>query len=200
MSTLSINNEIIEFIISNCKRIMKKRKKPPFLPISVFRPADRNFGRNVSADFDRNFGRNFGFGRTLINYKYFNYHWSTWILSFIQVWSADLNEMANQILHLLHIWITPPHQIMLTLIYQSSRANVNFPKIPCFLKEGMRCLWKWGSRSHSTKNPHFLQRKENLIFPSFHAKRLFHGDLCFQKYYIPLYVCTNEQFINSKHL
>ena len=135
-----------------------------------------------------------------INYKYFNYHWSTWILSLIQVWSDDLNEMTNQILHLLHIWITPPHQIMLTLIYQSSRANVNFPKIPCFLKEGMRCLWKWGSRSHSTKNPHFLQRKENLIFPSFHAKRLFHGDLCFQKYYIPLYVCTNEQFINSKHL
>ena len=57
------------------------------------------------------------------------YHWSTWILSFIQVWSAgDLNEMANQNLHLLHIWITPPHQIMLTLIYQSFRANVNFPK------------------------------------------------------------------------
>ena len=135
-----------------------------------------------------------------INYKYFNYHWSTWILSLIQVWSDDLNEMTNQILHLLHIWITPPHQIMLTLIYQSSRANVNFPKIPCFLKEGMRCLWKWGSRSHSTKNPHFLQRKENLIFPSFHAKRLFLSwRSVFSKILYTL-VCTNEQFINSKHL
>ena len=47
------------------QKIAKIREKTPFLAISVFRPVDRNFGRNVSADFDRNFGRNFGFGRTL---------------------------------------------------------------------------------------------------------------------------------------
>ena len=49
----------------------KKRQKKAFLLISVFRPGDRNFGRNVSADFHRNFGRNFGFGRTLeVTVKY----------------------------------------------------------------------------------------------------------------------------------
>ena len=34
-----------------------------FLPISVFRPADRNFSQNISVDCDRNFG----FGRTLLS-------------------------------------------------------------------------------------------------------------------------------------
>ena len=56
---------MIEFIIGNdkknCKKLRKNCKKIAKIAISVFRPADRNFGRNVSADFDRNFG----FGRTL---------------------------------------------------------------------------------------------------------------------------------------
>ena len=66
----------IEFIIGigkniakNCGKIAEICEKTPFFAISVFRPADRNFGRNVSADFDRNFGRNFGFGRTLVKVK-----------------------------------------------------------------------------------------------------------------------------------
>ena len=59
----------------NCGKIAKIRGKTAFLAISVFRPADRNFGRNVSADFDRNFGRNFGFGRTLKK----RYDWKQWI-------------------------------------------------------------------------------------------------------------------------
>ena len=46
------------------QKISKKNPhKTSFLPISVFRPADRNFSQNISVDCDRNFG----FGHTLLS-------------------------------------------------------------------------------------------------------------------------------------
>ena len=80
---------MIEFIIGNdkknCKKLRKNCKKIAKIAISVFRPADRNFGRNVSADFDRNFGRNFGFGRTL--------------LTTLQLFKVSLKYLYNQGIH-----------------------------------------------------------------------------------------------------
>ena len=77
--------KILQRIAEKLRKFAKIREKTPFLALSVFRPADRNFGRNVSADFDRNFGRNFGFGRTL--------------LTTLQLFKVSLKYLYNQGIH-----------------------------------------------------------------------------------------------------